>query len=34
MPVISGFSTDKQKEERDVILAILAGGSNPKRFVA
>jgi hypothetical protein len=34
MPVISGFNTDKQKEERDVILVVPAGESNPKRSVA
>jgi hypothetical protein len=34
MTVSSDFKTDKQKEERDLILAIPAGGSNPKRFVA
>lgn len=30
----SDFKTDKHKEERDVILVVPAGGSNPKRFVA
>jgi hypothetical protein len=34
MTVSSDFVTDKQKEERDVIFVVPAGGSNPKRFVA
>jgi len=34
MTINSGFVMDKQEEERDVTLAIPAGGSNSKRFVA